>query len=72
MIDFNRKPSSKTDEEKEFDELNYKYTEKFGVPYRFSIGIDMPTWTEAIKDIRERIETDNPQSEPDYEPGLNY
>ena len=72
MIDFNRKPSPKSEQEKEFDSLCSEYENKFGTQYRFAICIDMPSWSEAIADIRERIKTNTPQPEPDYEPGLNY
>ena len=72
MIDFDRKPSPKSDAEKQFDELNEKYVEKFGKPYVFSIGVDFQTWEEVLKDIRRRIETGEPQPEPDYESGNVY
>ena len=72
MINFDRKPSEKSAEEKRFDELNAKYKEKFGKRYVFSIGLDFQTWEEAIEDIQKRIETNRPQAEPDYEPGMVY
>ena len=72
MIDFNRKPSPKSADEKAFDELNAKYAEKFGTPYVFSIGADGFTWAETLQDIRKRIETNDPQPKPDYDPDLEY
>ena len=72
MIDFNIEPSPKSEKERQFDELNERYTETFGFPYVFSIGIDCKTWDEALEDIRLRIENGEPQPEPDYEPGLEY
>ena len=72
MIDFDRKPTPKSENEKRFDELNAKYTEKFGVPYVFSIGIDIMTWEEAIADIQKRITTGEKQPGPDYDPDNMY
>ena len=72
MIDFNRKPSPKSEKEQEFDRLNQEYTEKFGVPYVFSIGADGSSWDETLEDIRQRIKDGNKQPEPDYEPGDDY
>ena len=72
MIDFNRKPSPKSEQEQAFDTLNEQYTEKYGKPYTFSIGVDSAPWDEVIADIRRRIAEDDPQEPPDYEPGLLY
>lgn len=72
MIDFNRKPTPKSEEEKAFDELNEQYEEKFGVPYVFSIGVSGASWGETLADIRHRIKTGEPQPEPDYNPGDVY
>ena len=72
MIDFNRKPSEKSDEEKTFDSLNEEYFNKFGVSYVFAFCVDNMTWTEAIEDIKRRIAEDDPQQEPDYKPGNVY
>lgn len=72
MIDFNRKPSPKTEEEKAFDALNNEYYEKFGVPYVFSFCVSEMTWTETLADIRRRIAENDPQPQPDYEPGNVY
>ena len=72
MIDFNIKPREKTEEEKAFDNLNEEYEEKFGVPYFFAMCIDMPSWSEAIADIRRRIAENDPQQPPDYEPNNVY
>ena len=67
MIDFSARPVEKSQEEQEFDLLNEQYEEKFGKPYFFAIGVDSPTWAEAIADIKRRIETGEEQPEPDYE-----
>ncbi len=72
MIDFDRKPTRKSDAEKELDALNKAYQEKFGKPYVFSIGINSATWEETLADIRRRIATGEPQADPDYEPGVDY
>ena len=72
MIDFNRKPTPKSENEKRFDELNETYMEKFGVPYVFHIGLDSGSWEETLSDIQKRIETGEPQPEPDYEPDNVY
>lgn len=72
MIDFNRKPSPKSKEEIRFEELNEQYTEKFGKPYSFPIGIDIMSWEEMLADISKRIETGEPQQEPEYNPDYVY
>lgn len=72
MIDFNVKPREKSEQEKTFDKLNEEYTEKFGEPYTFSIGIDGMTWEETLSDIRRRIAENDPQTEPEYESGKVY
>lgn len=72
MIDFSRKPTPRTEEEKLFDELSEKYAERFGVDYFFAIGDDSPTLAEAIEDIRKRIANNDPQKPPEYEPGNIY
>lgn len=72
MIDFSREPTPKSAEEKAFDELNEQYVERFGVPYVFAIGVDSFSWTETLTDIRQRIEQNNPQQKPGYEPGNIY
>lgn len=72
MIDFNVKPREKSAEEKEFDKLNAEYTEKFGEPYTFRIGLDSYTWSETLTDIRKRIDNNDPQPKPDYEPDEDY
>ena len=72
MIDFNRKPTPKSEKEQAFDALNIKYTEKFGEPYTFRIGVDSASWDEVIEDIWRRIDEDDPQKPPEYEPGLVY
>ncbi len=72
MIDFNRKPSPKSDEEKRFDELNEQYMQKFGKPYVFSIGIDCDFWEEALEDMERRIRENDPKSEPEYDPEMIY
>ena len=72
MIDFNVKPTEKSEHEKEFDRLNVEYEEKFGVPYGFSIGVDFKTWEETIVDIRRRIDENDPQKEPEYISGNVY
>ena len=72
MIDFSRKPSPKTEEEKAFDALNEKYEEKFGEPYVFAIGVDGRDWPEVLEDIRRRIEHGEPQPEPEYQQGDIY
>ena len=68
MIDFDRKPTEKTEDEKEFDSVNEKYSEKFGAPYTFRIGLDFSTFAEAISDILRRIAENDPQPPPDYNP----
>lgn len=72
MIDFSVPQRTKTPEEKQFDELNAKYEEQFGVSYHFAIGINLPTWEEAIADIRRRIAENDPQPSPDYDPKYVY
>lgn len=72
MIDFNRKPSPKSAEEIEFDELNKQYEAKFGEPYFFQIGIDSGSWQETMKDIRQRIANNDPKKEVEYEQGVIY
>lgn len=72
MIDFSIAPRPKSEEEIQFDKLNEEYTEKFGKPYVFSIGIDSQSWEETLADIRRRIKTGEPQPEPDYQPGIQY
>ena len=72
MIDFTRQPSQKTEEEKAFDALNDEYTEKFGVPYVFAICIDETNWSDTLADIRRRIAENDPQPQPDYQPGNVY
>ena len=72
MIDFDRKPSQKSAEEIEFDELNKQYEAKFGQPYFFQIGIDSGSWQETLKDIRQRIANDDPKEEIKYTEGYNY
>lgn len=72
MIDFDRKPSPKSENEKEFDALNKRYTEKFGKPYVFDFAAEPMTWEEALADIKRRIADGDPQPEPDYKPGVDY
>lgn len=72
MIDFNRKPSPKSESEKRFDELNAEYTEKFGEPYNFAIGIDVDTWDEVLADISRRIQENDPKPKPEYDQDLVY
>ena len=66
MIDFNRQPSQKSENEKIFDELNAEYEQAFGDQYSFRIGIDFGSWEDVIADIRRRIAEKDPQEEPDY------
>lgn len=72
MMDFSRKPSPKSAEEIEFDELNKQYEAKFGEPYFFQIGIDSGSWQETLKDIRQRIANNDPKKEVEYEQGVIY
>ena len=72
MIDFLAKPRIKSEEEIEFDKLNEIYTERFGKPYVFMVGLDSLSWEETLADIRQRIETGEPQPEPDYQHGIQY
>lgn len=72
MIDFLAKPRIKSEEEIEFDRLNEIYTERFGKPYVFMVGLDSLSWEETLADIRQRLETGEPQPEPDYQPGIQY
>jgi 2-oxo-4-hydroxy-4-carboxy--5-ureidoimidazoline (OHCU) decarboxylase len=72
MIDFDRKPSPKSENEKSFDALNKRYTEKFGKPYVFDFAAEPMTWEEALADIKRRIADGNPQPEPDYKKGVDY
>ena len=67
---FDRKPAQKSQQEQEFDKLNRLYTERFGEPYRFSVGIDASSWDEVLADIRRCLDTDKKQPAPDYD--LNY
>lgn len=73
MVDFSKLGSrTKSEQEKQFDELNDAYEKQFGQPYVFAIGADAPTWDEAIADIRRRMTENNPQPSPDYQPGNIY
>lgn len=72
MIDFDRKPSPKSAEEKAFDALNAEYTAQFGKPYVFDFAAEPMTWAEALADIRRRIANNEPQPVPDYKPGVDY
>lgn len=72
MIEFLAKPRIKSEEEIEFDKLNEIYTERFGKPYVFMVGLDSLSWEETLADIRQRLETGEPQPEPDYQPGIQY
>lgn len=72
MIDFNRKPTEKSEEEKAFDKVNAEYAEKFGAPYAIYYGLNDMTWAEMIADVRRRIDTDTPQEQPEYLPGADY
>jgi len=72
VIDFDRRPSPKSAEEIEFDELNKQYEAKFGEPYFFQIGIDSGSWQETLKDIRQRIANNDPKEEVEYEQGDTY
>ncbi len=69
---FSRKPSPKSAEEIELDELNKQYEAKFGEPYFFQIGIDSGSWQETLKDIRQRIANNDPKKEVEYEKGVIY
>ena len=71
MLDFNKAPIEKSAEERQFDELNVEYTDKFGFPYVFNIGFPQ-TWEETLSDIRNCIETGVPQKQPDYIDGNVY
>ena len=72
MIDFNVKPREKSEDERKFDKLNELYEEKFGNPYVFAIGIDSDSWDNVLSDIQKRIENNEPQPQPDYEPTTMY
>ncbi len=72
MMDFNRKPSPKSKEEIEFDQLAEEYEAKFGESYFFQIGFDSDSWPEVLKDIRERIANNNPKREKRYDPRNVY
>lgn len=71
MINFDRKPDPKTENEKVFDELQKKYEKKFGKSYVFHVGT-CNTWEETLADISKRIMNNDPQPEPEYEPGVDY
>lgn len=72
MVDFNRAPTPKSEEEQTFDRLNERYTEKFGKPYVFDFADDAMSWTETLADIKRRIANNDPQEEPEYKPGVDY
>ena len=72
MIDFNRKPTAKSAEEVEFDELKKQYEAKFGQPYFFQIGIDSGSWEETLTDIQQRIANNDPKREVEYKEGCIY
>lgn len=72
MLDFDRKPSAKSEEETTFDALNEKYAEKFGKPYVFDFAAEPMTWTEAIADIKRRIADNEPHAAPEYMKGVKY
>lgn len=72
MIDFSMKARQKSPEEKAFEELNAQYEKQFGKPYVFAIGFDSNSWSETLADIRRRIAENDPQPEPDYQPGDLY
>ena len=72
MIDFNKPPREKSEYERQFDELNAEYTEKFGKPYVFDFAAEFKSQEETLADIRRRIAENTPQKPPEYEPGANY
>lgn len=72
MIDFDRKPSPKSESEKAFDALNAQYTAQFGKPYVFDFAAEPMTWEEALVDIRQCIVTNKPQPAPEYKDGVDY
>ncbi len=72
MIDFDRKPTKKSEEEIAFDALNEKYTKKFGTQYVFDYAAEPLTWEETLADIRRRIDENDPQPKPEYERGVYY
>lgn len=72
MIDFDRKPSPKSEKEQAFDALNAEYTEKFGRGYVFDYAAEPMTWEETIADIRRRIDDGKPQPEPEYRKKVQY
>lgn len=71
MINFDRKPDPKSENEKAFDELQEKYEKQFGKSYVFAVGT-YNTWEETLADISKRIKDNDPQPEPEYEPGVDY
>ena len=72
MVDFDRKPSDKSAEERAFDVLNAAYTEKYGKPYVFDFAQEAMTWQETLEDIQRRIDRDDPQKPPQYIPDVDY
>lgn len=72
MLDFDRKPTPKSEEEKAFDALNEQYAKKFGKPYAFAVGISADTMRETLADMRRRIDDNDPQPDPDYKPDEDY
>lgn len=72
MIDFDRKPSPKSENEKLFDSLNAQYTAQFGKPYVFDFAAEPMTWEEALADIQRRIADNDPQPVPEYKDGVDY
>ena len=72
MIDFNRKPSQKSENETLFDKLNEEYQNKFGEPYVTCFGKNVMSWENMIADIRKCIETGKPQYITPYKEGVTY
>lgn len=72
MINFNRKPSARSKEEQQLEESMKQYRDKFGTPYKISIGIDNMTVDEMRADILRRIADNDPKQAPDYESGMDY
>lgn len=72
MLNFDRQPTPRSEEEKELEELRGAYAEKFGVPYVFAVGLNENTMQETLADIQRRIAENDPQSVPDYKAGVDY
>lgn len=72
MIDFDRKPTPKSEIELECDRLHQEYYEKFGVSFGYSIGRYIPqTIEEEIEEIKECLRTGKKQKAEPWDGSRN-